>query len=67
VIKCRVKGTSQKLKKRKVCALKKAQTNPTVLLTPKKKQKLKVQVIQKAKGSATLEKFSRQATYSYRR
>ena len=66
-VKCRVTGTSQKVKKRKICALKKAQTNPTIVLSPKKKQKLKVQIVQKANGSATLEKFSRQAKYSYRR
>ncbi len=67
VVTCRVKGTTQKLKKRKVCALKKPKTNPTVVLTPKKNKVLKVRIVQKANGSATLEKFSRQARYTYRR
>lgn len=67
VVKCRASGTSQKLKARKVCALKKPKTNPTVLLTPKKKQVLRIRIVQRAKGSATLERFSRRADYRYRR
>lgn len=64
---CRVKGTSQKLKKRKICGLKRPKSNPTVVLTPKRKQRLSVRIVQTAAGSATLEKFSRKATYRYRR
>ena len=67
VVKCRVKGTSQKLKKRKICALKKPKSNPTVVLTPKRKKRLSVRIVQTAPGSATLQKFSRKATYTYRR
>lgn len=64
---CRVKGTAQKFKKRKVCALKRARSNPTLVLTPKRKRVLRVTLAQKAPGTATLERFSRQATYTYRR
>ena len=67
VVKCRVKGTPQKLKKRKICALKKPKSNPTVVLTPKRKKRLSVRIVQTAPGSATLQKFSRKATYTYRR
>lgn len=67
VVKCRVKGTKQKLKKRKICALKKPRSNPTVVLTPKRKQVLKVRIVQTAPGTATLERFQRKATYRYKR
>jgi hypothetical protein len=66
-VKCRVKGTTQAFKKRKVCALKKPRSNPTVVLTPKRKKVLKVRIVQTAPGTATLERFRRQATYTYKR
>jgi phosphatidylserine/phosphatidylglycerophosphate/cardiolipin synthase-like enzyme len=65
--KCRVTGTKQKLKQRKICVVKKPKTDPTLVLTPKKKQKLKVRLIQTADGSATLLPFSRDQDYTYRR
>ena len=65
---CRVKGKQKKLKPRPICRLKKAKSDPTVLLTPKKKQrKLKVRVTQTAAGSATLLPFNRSQAYTYRR
>jgi hypothetical protein len=67
VVKCRVKGTSQTFKKRKVCALKKPRSSPTLVLTPARKKVLRVRIAQTAPGSATLERFTRQATYTYRR
>lgn len=68
VVTCKVKGKGQTLKKRKICTVKKPKSNPTVVLAPKKKkQKLKVRVIQTADGSATLEPFSRQKDYTYRK
>ncbi len=64
---CRVKGTNQKLKKRPLCQVKKPKKDPTVVLSPKKKQKLKVRILQKADGSATLLPFSRDKNYTYRK
>lgn len=67
VVECRVRGTSQKLRSRTICQLKKPKTQPTVVLTPAKRQTLTVRITQRAKGSATLEPFSRSAKYRYRR
>ncbi len=64
---CRVKGTAQKLKKRAICEVKKPKKDPTVVLTPKKKQRLRVRILQKADGSATLLAFSRDKDYTFRK
>lgn len=66
VAKCKVKGSGKKLKKRKICKVVKPKSNPTVVLT-KKKHKLKVRLIQRAKGSATLFPYKRHKTYVYAR
>ncbi len=68
IAKCRVKGSDQKLKKRAICQVKKPKKDPTVVLKPKrKKHKLKVRIIQKADGSATLLPFTRDKDYTYRK
>jgi hypothetical protein len=64
---CRVKGTGQKFKQRALCTVKKPKSDPTVVLKTKKKQKLKVRIVQKADGSATLLPFSRDKDYTYRK
>jgi phosphatidylserine/phosphatidylglycerophosphate/cardiolipin synthase-like enzyme len=64
--KCRVVGSGKKLKKRKICPVKRPKTNPTLVLKYKGKKKLKVRIIQTAKGSATLLPYKRSKTYIYR-
>jgi hypothetical protein len=66
-VKCRVRGSAQKWKKRPACALKKPKRNPTVVLTPKRRQVLRVRIVQTAPGTAMLERFRRERTYTYRR
>jgi len=65
---CRVKGTSQRLKKRKICRIVKPKSDPTLVLKPSKKQRrLKVRIVQSAAGSATLLPFRRVQDYAYKR
>jgi phosphatidylserine/phosphatidylglycerophosphate/cardiolipin synthase-like enzyme len=65
---CRVKGTSQRLKKRKICRIVKPKSDPTLVLRPTKKQRrLKVRIVQSAIGSATLLPFRRDQDYAYKR
>jgi len=65
---CRVKGTPQRLKKRKICRIVKPRSDPTLVLKPTKQQRrLKVRIVQTASGSATLLPFRRAKDYAYKR
>mgnify|MGYP000987984619 FL=1 len=62
IAKCKVVGSGKKMKKRKICVIRKPKTNPTLVLS-KPKRTLKVRITQKAKGSATLLRFERSKKY----
>ena len=63
IAKCKVVGSGKKMKKRKICVIRKPKTNPTLVLS-KPKRTLKVRITQKAKGSATLLRFERSKKYT---
>lgn len=68
VAKCKVLGRGQKLKRRSICRIAKPKKDPTLVLTPRKRQKrLKVRLVQTAAGTATLLPFTRDKDYRYRR
>lgn len=66
-VRCRVRGTAQKMRERRICVVKKPRTAPTVVLAPKRRTGLRVRIVQQAIGTATLEPFERQRTYTFRR
>lgn len=61
---CKVIGSGKPFKKRKRCKLNRPKSNPTVVLTTKKR--LRVKVRQTAKGSVSLMAFKRSKKYTYR-
>jgi phosphatidylserine/phosphatidylglycerophosphate/cardiolipin synthase-like enzyme len=61
---CKVAGSGQTLKKRKACVIKKPRSGPVLVLDTGKK--LRVRLIQSAKGSAALLAFTRVKDYTYR-
>ncbi len=63
IAKCKVVGSGKKLKKRKICVIRKPKTSPTLVLS-KPKRTLRVRITQKAKGSATLLRFERSKKYT---